>query len=443
MLLQFTVKNYKVFKDSITFSMLASNYDKATYENDNVHIDNFHNLRILRSAVIYGANASGKSKLLEAVDFFKYFVRRSSAESQMGDPIGVDPFRLNVVSENAPSEFEIIFLYQSVLYRYGFEVNKQQVLSEWLYHKPKTKEVELFYREGDNIQVHQRQFNKGRKVALDGMVRNNALLLSVAAQFNDEIAIEVVNGINQLKLIHSSAQSIYEKYTKEQSESSVWKLKILSMLKAADVGIDDYELETMSTDSIPNSLPNEIKDTIIKDIENRSLFYTNVKTRHKKYDENGNWVGTTNFVLNKDESEGTKKFFAISGPIIDVLENGDTLFIDELDSKMHPNLVKQIVLLFNSKEVNKKNAQLIFNTHNTNLLSDDLFRRDQVWFVQKNRYGEGSLYSLSDFKSTEVSKREPFEENYIQGKYGAVPYLNSFNTIHEEMVRYHRKDKEK
>ena len=114
MLLQFTVKNYKVFKDSITFSMLASNYDKATYENDNVHIDN---LRILRSAVIYGANASGKSKLLEAVNFFKYFVRRSSAESQMGDPIGVVTFRINVVSENARSDFEIIFLYQSVLYR--------------------------------------------------------------------------------------------------------------------------------------------------------------------------------------------------------------------------------------------------------------------------------------------------------------------------------------
>jgi hypothetical protein len=133
--------------------------------------------------------------------------------------------------------------------------------------------------------------------------------------------------------------------------------------------------------------------------------------------------------LDEDESSGTRKFFALTGPILNVLENGFTLVVDELDSKLHPNLVCKIVSLFNSKEFNKKNAQLIFNTHDTNLLSSGLFRRDQIWFTEKNKYGEATLYSLADFKSDEVRKTEPFEENYIRGKYGAVPFLGFFDHL--------------
>ena len=133
--------------------------------------------------------------------------------------------------------------------------------------------------------------------------------------------------------------------------------------------------------------------------------------------------------MDDDESSGTRKFFALTGPILDVIENGYTLIVDELDSKLHPNLVCKIVSLFNSAELNKKNAQLIFNTHDTNLLSSGLFRRDQIWFTDKNKFGEAKIYSLADFKSDEVRKTESFEENYIKGKYGAIPYLGFFNNL--------------
>ena len=139
--------------------------------------------------------------------------------------------------------------------------------------------------------------------------------------------------------------------------------------------------------------------------------------------------------MNSDESKGTQKFFYLTGPIIDTLDNGGILIADELDSKIHPNLVCKIVSLFNSKTLNPKNAQLIFNTHDTNLLSSDLFRKDQIWFTEKDKYGEAKLYSLADFKSNAVRKNEAYEDNYIRGKYGAVPFLGLFdNLIHKNLL---------
>jgi AAA15 family ATPase/GTPase len=148
---------------------------------------------------------------------------------------------------------------------------------------------------------------------------------------------------------------------------------------------------------------------------------------HRKYNSNYEIVENVSFSLENEESSGTRKFFALSGPIIDVIENGYTLVVDELDSKLHPNLVTKIVSLFNSKKFNPKNAQIIFNTHNTNLLSEDLFRRDQIWFIEKNIYGEAKLYSLDDFKN--IRKNDSFEDKYLRGKYGAVPYLGFFDSL--------------
>jgi AAA15 family ATPase/GTPase len=177
-------------------------------------------------------------------------------------------------------------------------------------------------------------------------------------------------------------------------------------------------------------MPKELKDKLIREVrEEKKEFASDVLTKHKKYNEDLKAVENISLSLEDDESSGTQKFFALAGPILDVIENGYTLIVDELDSKLHPNLVCKIVSLFNSKEFNKKNAQLIFNTHDTNLLSSDLFRRDQIWFANKNKYGEAKLYSLADFKSDEVRKKEHFEDNYINGKYGAVPFLGFFDNL--------------
>jgi AAA15 family ATPase/GTPase len=430
MLLQFSIKNYRTFKDKATLSLIASNYDKDTREDENIYSEENFGLRFLKSAVVYGANASGKSKLLDAFAFIRNFVINSSKESQKGETINVHPFLLSDETENEPSEFEIIFLYNKTLYRYGFEATKDKIVSEWLYYKPKTKEVELFYREGNNFNTHNRSFTKGGTVVKEGLVRDNALLVSVAAQFNEKTAINVIEWFKRLRTLSGLNESGYQGFTMGKTEDPKHKAKILELLKAADLGIQDIKLQKLDIDSLPKGMPKELRDKIIREVsEEKKEFVSDVLTTHKKYNIEKKAIDNVTFSLDDDESSGTGKFFALTGPILDVLENGYTLVVDELDSKLHPNLVCKIVSLFNSKELNKKNAQLIFNTHDTNLLSSGLFRRDQIWFTNKDKYGVAKLYSLADFKSDEVRKTEPFEDNYIMGKYGAVPFLGFFDNL--------------
>jgi len=441
MLLQFSVKNFRIFKDKATLSLIASNYDKDTREVDNVFADTKFNYRLLKSAVIYGANASGKSKLLEAIAFMKHFVINSSKESQKGEIIDVEPFRLSKEMENEPSEFEIIFLFKGEMFRYGFEATTETIVSEWLYHKPKTKEIELFYRDQNQFELHERNFTKGATVVKEGLVRDNALLVSVAAQFNEKKAITVIDWFKRLKFLSGLDEMGYQGFTVGKTIDPVHKTKILELIKAADFGIQDIKLQKLDVDRLPKGMSKEVKDEIIREMkEENAAFIADVLTTHKKYDLNKKAVDNVSFSLDDDESSGTRKFFALTGPILDVIENGYALVVDELDSKLHPNLVCKIVSLFNSKEVNTKNAQLIFNTHDTNLLSSGLFRRDQIWFTNKDKYGEAKLYSLANFKSAEVKKSEPFEDNYIRGKYGAVPYLGFFDNLNLNVSRYENEE---
>lgn len=436
MLLQFSIKNFRTFKEKATLSLVASNYDKDTRETDNVNQDAKFNLRILKSAVVYGANASGKSKLFEALMFMKRFVNISSKDSQKGDKIDVEAFSLNNESKKLPTEFEVIFTYKNINYRYGFEADKKKIVSEWLYYKPKTKEIELFYRDGKKFETHERNFSKGNTVIKEGLVRENALLVSVAAQFNDSTCISVIEWFENLNIISGLNEGGFKNNTIEKIKSNKDKFKILEFLKAADLGIQDIQYEEFSLGELPEELKEKFKELKeqMKDFDPEA--FSDISTLHNVYDNNRKNTGKAKFSVSRDESNGTKKFLFLSGTIIDVLENGGILIGDELDSKLHPNLVCKIVSLFNSKESNKKNAQLIFNTHDTNLLSSGLFRRDQIWFTDKNKYGEAKLYSLADFKSDEVRKTESFEENYIRGKYGAVPFLGFFDNLNNILPQY-------
>jgi len=417
MLLQFSVKNFRTFKEKALLSLVASNYDKDTRESDNIHHETKFNLRLLKSAVVYGANASGKSKLLEAIMFMKHFVITSSKESQKGDKINVEPFRLSSETESSPSEFEVIFIFRNVVYRYGFEADNKEIFSEWLFYKTKTKEVELFYRDANKFETHERNFSKGNAVIREGLVRDNALLLSVAAQFNDEISISVIEWFNESKVISGLSDNQYRNNIIEKIKSPFQKKRVIDLLAAADIGIEDLELLEINSGNFK-------EDPFLTVLTKKSKFL------NKKRE------GLATFFLSIDESEGTKKYFYILGPILDSIDNGSMLVVDELDSKLHPNLVCKIVALFNSKELNKNNAQLIFNTHDTNLLSSGLFRRDQIWFTDKNKFGEAKLYSLADFKSDEVRKTESFEDNYIRGKYGAVPFLGFFDNLDNILPQY-------
>lgn len=442
MLVQFSVKNFRTFKEKATLSLVASNYDKETRETENINLDSDFNLRILKSAIIYGANASGKSKFFEALMFMKHFVITSSKDSQKGDKIDVEPFRLNFESEKLPTEFEVVFTHNTALYRYGFEVDDKNVVAEWLYYKPKTKEVELFYRQGNTFETHDRNFQKGKMVIKEGLVRDNALLVSVAAQFNDVISISVIDWFQTLNIVSGTDEDEFKNNTIQKIKSKEGKVKILNFLKAADLGIQDIHYDDFSLADIvqePEVKYKALMDTL-KDIDPEA--FSLISTLHNVYNDDRKIIGSARFSALKDESNGTKKFLYLSGTIIDVLENGGILIGDELDSKLHPNLVCKIVDLFNSKILNKNNAQLIFNTHDTNLLSSGLFRRDQIWFTEKNKFGEAKLYSLADFKSDSVRKTESFEDNYIRGKYGAIPFLGFFDNLNSILPKYENERQE-
>ena len=436
MIIEFSVKNYKTFKDKATLSLVASNYDKDTRESENVINLSDKKLRLLKSAVVYGANASGKSKFFEALSFMKQFVISSSKDSQKGDEIKTDPFRLSTESENEPTEFEIVFIQDKIIYRYGFEVNQKEVVSEWLFYKPKRVEVQLFYREYQNFKIHTKEFKEANFLIKKGMVRDNALLLSFTSQFNEKKSIQIINLFRKLKIISGLSERGYKGFTMIQTQNPQRKKNILELLKVADFGINNIETMIIDIENLPKDMPDTLKDDIRQKVKNESaIFLSGIQTYHNKYDKYNKNIGQIEFSLEDDESNGTSKFFSLTGPVIDSLANGNILLVDEFETKMHPNLVCHIVALFNSKKSNPNNAQLIFNTHDTNLLNSGLFRRDQIWFIEKNKYGEANLYSLADFKTKNVRKKSAFEENYVRGKYGAVPYLADFEDfVVNEMV---------
>jgi AAA15 family ATPase/GTPase len=442
MLIQLSIKNYRSFKDTSILSLVATNYDKDTREEENIILEEQHKLRLLKSAVIYGANAGGKSKFIEAVIFMRQFILSSSKDSQKGELIATEPFRLSAETIKLGSEFEIIFTLKSGRYRYGFEVDNEKIIAEWLFHKPKTKEIELFYRDFQDITT---KMPKATLLIKEGLIRDNALFLSVLAQFNDKIAEAILDWFKNVTAISGLKEEGYLHDTMQMTKDKLQKERILSFLKNADIGIDDFKLKKhiyeetdITIENADDDLKNALKtiESYVKrttkndDIER----FSDVITFHKQFDEEGKFQSMVEFSLKEDESSGTRKFFALIGLILKTIDNGSVLLVDELDSKLHPNLVCKMVSLFNSKTFNPNNAQLIFNTHDTNLLSTGLFRRDQIWFTQKDKYGATKLYSLADFKTDEVRKNEAFEDNYIRGKYGAVPFLGDFEDIIQHSI---------
>ncbi len=407
----------------VTANLVAK--DKKLDEN-NVFEVNDH-LKLLKSAAIYGANASGKSNLASALHFMKWFMINSSKETQSTEKIGVEPFKLSTETEAKPSFFEIVFLMNSKRYRYGFEVTRDKVVSEWLFYVPKSRETKLFERQQDNISI-----SKTYKAAgIQQKTRHNALFLSVSAQFNVQIAESILDWLTKTVNIVSGLEDRgYRGYTVSCLMDNENKDEILQLLKKLDVGFGNVKVEEseVTIDSLPHELPDDIKTFIMKNVKGK---VTSVQTMHQKFDEKGNSVSTELFDLDEQEPEGTQKVFALAGPLVDTLKNGSVLVIDEFDARIHPLLSRAIVELFNSNETNSSNAQLIFMTHDTNLLSNKLFRRDQIWFTEKNRYGATDLYSLAEYK---VRNDASFESDYIKGRYGAIPYIGNLNHLLDSHV---------
>jgi AAA15 family ATPase/GTPase len=434
MIIQFHFSNYKTFRERALLNMAASNYDKDTNEDDNIITVEKRGLRIVKSTVIYGPNASGKSKFIDAITFFRRFIIESSKGSQEGESINVEPFRLNSESNSNPSDFEMTFMIKNVIYRYGFEVTRRNIIAEWLYFRPAKKEIELFYRTEQSFEFDETRLSKAKPLITEGLVRNNSLLLSVLAQFNDSTAIDILNYFRSINCVSGLEERGYKNSSISKVKDDDLKRKqIVELLRSADLGIQDLRYEDIYEllDDKGKKLMLEFKETVG---ESDPHLLANIRTKHQVFDKDNRPDGFVEFNMSTEESNGTQKYFYFAGLILDALEQGMVLFVDELDSKLHPNLVCKIVSLFNSKTTNPKNAQLIFNTHDTNLLSSGIFRRDQIWFISKDSFGASKLYSLADFKTDTVRKNESFEENYIRGKYGATPFLNEFEQITEQIL---------
>ena len=380
MLKSFKVRNFKSFRDEIEFSMEKGN---------TTGLENFNTIEdkeLLKSAMLFGANASGKSNIFLAMAKMKEIIFNSSTDDTEYQII-TDNFKFDLNSANEPVMFEIDFFQKDIEYIYGFEVLNGNINKEWLHRRVKSK-ADLFIRNAPDWESI--KISSGFKEAEDlkKYTRPNALFLSIASRFNVEIATEIKEWFKNFKIISSDILS--NSFTLEMLNKEIEKKKIINFLKTADLGIEDIILEK-----------------------------EDVKTIHRVYDSNNNITGNIEFDFNF-ESEGTKKFLTLAGPIIDALENGKVLVIDELSSKLHYQLSDYIVRLFNSIDKNKNNAQLIFNSHLPLFLDNKEFRKDQIWFVEKDKFGKSKLYSLYDIN---VRKDLSYMKSYLLGKFGALPEI--------------------
>lgn len=415
MLIDFSVENYRSMKEMQTLSMAAANISSKFKELDDSNVFKLsQKISILKSKAIYGANASGKSNLIKALNTFISIVNNSVKDDKNLSQIY--PFQLSTETEGKPSFFQLSFLLNQVYYRYGFEANSNEIISEWLFGTPGKKEVFLFTREGNNIKVNEKQFKEGSKVinlySQDGndIARKNSLFLTVVKSFNNGLAKEIVDYIGNIIVVTGLSDFNMFKNAEEILSNDVQRKKVIDFLKIADIGITDI---------------NRMEYQNNNDLDKGKSFFT--VTEHKKFDSDFNDVGKTSFYMLIDESEGSKKMFEISPLLSKALNEKRVLVMDEFDARFHPLLTRKIVELFNSDS--NKGSQFIFVTHDTNLLSAKLLRRDQICFVEKDKYGASHFYSLVDFKG--VRNDASFEKDYISGKYGAIPFLGDFSSILE------------
>lgn len=423
MLLQFSVNNYRSINNTVTFSMdTASNKESE-------HSFQVRNYHLLNSAVIYGANASGKSNVLKAMGFMRSFVLNRTKVTQSTDELPHEPFRLNTETENASSWFEIIFFIDNIKYRYGFEADDSTVYAEWLYSDEKGKESRLFERDSEEIlhYVNKQKFKEG----LNLKVPDNHLFIWRCDQNNGEVSKKIMQWFNNFNLIDGLKNKRYISFALKQMENSEDKSELLKLIKIADLGIEGMETEEedITQDFIKNApFSEELKQKILADSE--GIASIEILTQHKKFNAENQEVGSESFDLREDESQGTQKFFALSAPILDTLKHGKVLLIDELDASLHPMLTEYLISLFHNKEINKQNAQLIFVTHDSHLLAEKLFERDQVWFTEKDRYGSTQLYALLEFRKNnsgvDVRENDNLEKRYLQGRFGGVPYIGEW-----------------
>jgi hypothetical protein len=427
MIIEFKVENFLSFKDLTTLSMVTARSFKEHKDTHTIVIDS--KLSLLKSAVIYGNNASGKSNLLQAMDFMKEIILNSFRDALLENSdrkFPLEKFALSSKSEQESSFFELSFFNNGTKYRYGFEIDYDKVVAEWLYHTT-SKEVYLFKRDLQNIEVNKSAFKEG--LGKEDDVKENVLFISVLATLGKETSSSIVEWFKKFNIINGIHDRGHKRYTIDKLKSDKnflnWVLHFIKYLEISNLttteeDVNEIDIETLSEKENDEDLINLL--TSIHKIKSRQTKRDQLITYHRKYDENNVLIDTISFNFDKQESEGTKKLLYLLGPWYDTLKNGKVLIIDELDSRLHSHLTLRLIDFFHKS--NMKQAQLICAVHDISLLNKETFRRDQIWFVEKNQFGASELISLADFKTDTVRNKSAFDKNYLEGKYGAVPYFD-------------------
>ncbi len=424
MIKEFSFGNYRSFKEIQSLNMTASKINELT-ENNIIVLNEKQSL--LKSKAIYGANASGKSNIVKALVSFIKIIKNSVKDEKVLDLI--ENFKLSVDTDNEPSFFQLIFEINKIQFRYGFEVTDKVIKSEWLFGVPNEREVCYFVRENNTINdISKLHFEEGHKLLSiyndsegeNEVFRSNSLFLSAVAAMNGKLSKQISNAISSITVLSGLQDKQLYNISGTNLRNEETKNKITDFLKIADVGINSLDIIEVANDELIKDAPAEL----IKKLEQGNKIGLVIST-HDKFNSDKEKIGEANLQFLSSQSEGTLKMFEISSFLIQAIENGETLVIDEFDARLHPLISKKIVELFNSQ--GNSSAQLIFITHDTNLLSADLLRRDQIDFVEKDKYGESHLYSLVQFKG--IRNSASFEKDYIKGKYGAIPFLGDFNQL--------------
>ena len=432
MLIEFKVTNYRSIGEEQVLSLIPALKQKEHSDN----IISIGKYNALNALAIYGANGSGKSNLLLAMGLLDKLVHLS-ARSSSTTKLPFDPFLLREGWESKPTKFEITFIINEDKYRYGVEFYKDEIASEWLYRKSLGREVALFLRKGDTIDPS--SGFKGNVKVIDAAIeatRPNALFLSTCDMLNVEEAKLVFQWFKHFNNIDGIDTEDEEIRTVTMWDNEIDRQNITEYLLRLNLGFTRINIVRKDFDEkeLPENMSESLRSELIKKLSGSQGY--SIRSYHQIYSTEGsktdNEIGWN---FNERESKGTIKALHLSGPILWALKNGGVLIIDEIEAKMHPLLTLDTINMFLNKETNPNNAQLIFATHDTNLLSYSDLRRDQIYFTEKNKWESTEIFSLSDFvylgdsKTFKKEKERPDtdkEKRYFEGRYGAVPFLSPF-----------------
>lgn len=404
MILSFRTKNFRSFAEDAIISMRPVRAYKEHWEN----LHHTNEMDVLKVAAVYGPNASGKSNLVKAIAFMRRTVLDSLRRSSV-DKIDVEPFALDEQKILEPSEFDIEMLIGDYVYRYGFSAKADSIVAEWLYRShggARSVAQPLFIREGGKIlEANKRIFREIGFLDIKTLL-SNSLLLPRLDQLNNETAKRIMRWFAHLQVMSGSRSQRYSAFSARKINNTEFHDGMMRFLKFADSSIKDVLVKSRTVEWEKENIS----------FEEHTVLVARMNRQGKQVP----------FDLGEKESEGTIKMFELSGPLTDILNEGHTLVIDEMEAKLHPLLTKRIIYLFSSQDWNPNNAQLIFITHDATIMRHAGLRRDQIWFCDKNRYGVSDLYSLAEIKSTAKARKEDnLEKKYLEGRFGAVPRFES------------------